>query len=69
MVVIVEAPLVDDDMGTPVRKRTRIQLDLITEEDDPPVRQGDHTTKASGIVIRLRVSGREARAVCQARAR
>jgi hypothetical protein len=58
MVVVGEATLVKDDVGTPVRKRARIQLDFIGKEDLPRVRQGDDTTKAFGIVILLRAMGR-----------
>ena len=57
MVVVSEATLVNDDLGTPVRKRVCIQLDFIGKEDVPLVRQGNDTTKTFGIPILLKASG------------
>ena len=51
MVVVGDATLVNDDVGTPARKRARIQLDVIAKEDVPPVRQDDDTTKTFVIVV------------------
>ncbi len=58
MVVVGEATLVNDDVGTPVWKRARIEIDFIGKENVPLVGQGDDTTKAFGIVVPLRAGGR-----------
>jgi hypothetical protein len=56
MVVVSEATVVDNDVGTPVRKRARIQLDFVGKEGVLLVRKGDDTAKTFGIVVLLRVS-------------
>jgi hypothetical protein len=56
MLVVGEATLVFDDVGTPVRKRGPMQLDFISEEDIPIVGKSDDATKTFGIVSLLMVS-------------
>ncbi len=57
MLIVGEATLVKDDVGTPVRKRAPIELDFISEENLPQARQSDDTTKTFSFVI-LHMAGR-----------
>jgi hypothetical protein len=60
MVVIGEATLVNADLGLPSRKPLRIKLDFVGKEEVSLMRQGDDSTKTSGIVVLLRMNGRRA---------
>jgi hypothetical protein len=61
--VVGEAPLVNADVGTPVRKLLRVELDFVGKEGVSLMRQSDESAEASGIVVLLGASGRGTHAI------